>query len=168
MNEHTNSFKSQLKALGIDSKTKLHVTHCDKIEAKITQQKNKSIVSKPFGLWYSIGFEWLDFTINDFEGFYGEEKLYAYEINIDNLNILKLNTIEDINEFLKKYKIGNDMFSSIDWKEVSKLYDGIEINNYRKIKNKLSFNFEYMWLYGWDVSSGCIWNTKNLNIKEIK
>jgi hypothetical protein len=39
MNEHTNSFKSQLKALGIDSKTKLHVTHCDKIEAKITLQK---------------------------------------------------------------------------------------------------------------------------------
>jgi hypothetical protein len=168
MNEHTNSFKSQLKALGIDSKTKLHITHCDKIEAKITQQKNKSIVSKPFGLWYSIGFEWLDFTTNDFEGFYGEEKLYAYEINIDNLNILKLNTIEDINEFLKKYKIGNDMFVSIDWKEVSKSYDGIEINNYRKIKNKALLNFDYIWLYGWDVSSGCIWNTKNLNIKEIK
>jgi len=41
-------------------------------------------------------------------------------------------------------------------------------NNYRKIKNAASLNFDYIWLYGWDVSSGCIWNTKELNIKEIK
>lgn len=165
---YLNSFKTQLEALGINSNSKLHVTHCDKIEAKITEQKNKGISLKPFGLWYSIGVEWLDFTIYNFEGFYSDEKLYAYEINIDNLNILKLNTIEDVREFMKKYKIGNDTYVSIDWKKVSETYDGIEINNYGKIKNESLLDFDYIWLYGWDVSSGCIWNTEKLNFKEIK
>jgi hypothetical protein len=49
---------------------------------------------------------------------------------------------------------------SIDWKDVSNEYDGIEINPYQN-----EARYQYTWYYPWDVASGCVWHLKNLKIK---
>ena len=152
-------FKSELIKLGVNENTKLHITHNSEIISKVTNQRNSF---KPNGLWYSIGFDWLDFTINDFDSFYTEEKLYAFILNIKSLNILKISNMEELTKFNDKFKIGEDLTETIDWIEVSNQYDGIEISKYLYPDRHL-----YMWYYGWDVASGCIWNTEKIKINKI-
>ena len=48
---------------------------------------------------------------------------------------------------------------SIDWKKVASKYDGIEINPYQ-----FEARYQYLWYYGWDVASGCIWNLKSVKL----
>ena len=54
-----------------------------------------------------------------------------------------------------KYRGGAPKQYSINWSAVAKDYYGIEISPYRP-KYRLALG--YLWYYGWDVASGCIWN----------
>jgi hypothetical protein len=39
-------------------------------------------------------------------------------------------------------------------------YDGIEINPYQ-----FEARYQYLWYYGWDIASGCVWNLNNVKLK---
>ena len=63
--------------------------------------------------------------------------------------------------------MGKDSIRNIEWGEVAKKYSGIEIKNpdiYKFKKVPIGYRNEvYMsWLYGWDISSGCIWNKNGI------
>jgi len=67
-------------------------------------------------------------------------------------------------EFTRKFKEQNHYSDDmINWEEVSKNWEGIEIVPYiwtaRNILN---------WYYPWDVASGCIWNLDGISLEEIK
>ena len=116
---------------------------------------------KPNGFWYGFGNEWIDWVRSEMPDWEGK---YIYEVDIGNTNVLKIDTHFDLMKFHRKYaerkNVAHD--DMIDWIQVAKEYDGIEINPYQyEARN------QYMWYYGWDVASGCIWNLNNVKLKPI-
>lgn len=83
------------------------------------------------------------------------------KIKIDEPNdvnsVLLISNEEDLLKFHNKFKT-NDIIISIDWPTVAKLYAGIEISPYQ-YNYRLKSGF--IWYYGWDVASGCIWRPTN-------
>ena len=116
---------------------------------------------KPNGFWYGFGNEWIDWVRSEMPDWEGK---YIYEVDIGNTNVLKIDTHFDLMKFHRKYaerkQIARD--DLLDWSEVAKEYDGIEINPYQ-----FEARYQYMWYYGWDVASGCIWNLNNVKLKLI-
>ena len=116
---------------------------------------------KPKGFWYGFGNEWIDWVRSEMPDWEGK---YIYEVDIGNTNVLKIDTHFDLMKFHRKYaerkQIARD--DLLDWSEVAKEYDGIEINPYQ-----WEARCQYMWYYGWDVASGCIWNLNNVKLKLI-
>jgi hypothetical protein len=132
----------------------------------------QSFNMKPAGLWYSIGSAWKDWCEENASYFLGK---YEYELTHANANILYIKTQEELEKFTEAYApnfiTGGDgvhvkkgIYSQfyVDWPAVSTKYDGIEINPYQP-----SCAHKYMWYYGWDVSSGCIWNLNGVNLRPI-
>jgi len=133
---------------------------------------------KPKGFWYSINDEWYNFIKeNQMYDFYGN---YIHKIiinnnimtNIHNKNknkLLVINNKKDLKLFGIEYGDYNDISpnknipNKINWTKVAKDYGGIELSKYY-IYNKLELP---LWTNSWDVSSGCIWNTKSI-IKNTK
>jgi hypothetical protein len=70
---------------------------------------------------------------------------------------LVLSTVYEILHFNEKYKtlFSDNSFRNIDWKKVKKHYKGIIISPYQW---KLRLDTRVFWYYGWDCSSGCIWD----------
>ena len=119
---------------------------------------------KPTGLWYSLGSEWLDLLGEHADTGYGMFRWFteynsAHYLDLDHLNILRLNTSNKIDEFTKKYGIKNN--SMINWQSVANDYKGIDIIPYSPHARK------YGWYRGWDISSGCIWDTSAIK-KSVK
>jgi hypothetical protein len=116
---------------------------------------------KPNGFWYGFGNEWIDWVRSEMPDWEGK---YIYEVDIGNTNVLKIDSHFDLMKFHRKYaerkQIARD--DLLDWSEVAKEYDGIEINPYQ-----YEARYQYMWYYGWDVASGCIWNLNNVKLKLI-
>jgi hypothetical protein len=106
---------------------------------------------KPQGLWYAFGREWLEFlnVEND------SNVSPVFELTIDTSNIIRLNTVDDIEEFNDTYGDGR-LGDTINWLEVSRKYDGIEIYPFVR-------DYSALWWYrSFDVSSGCIWNLRRI------
>lgn len=118
---------------------------------------------KPHGVWYSVENDWLDWINSEMPHWIGK---YQQRLQVDESKLLILKTIEDVQGFVAKYKI--DLIPNspvnmigINWPKVMEDYGGIEIQNYHSIKwNEFrSLSSEIgTWFYGWDVSSGCIWD----------
>lgn len=135
------------------------------------------IFQKPHGVWFSVE----DFGEDDQnwkswcegESFRLEALKYKYLISIrKRARILYMSTIDELDAFSLKYA-GNDptgfkrytgnpeqrpYIYIIDWERVMVEYDGIIIAPYRwdcRLMNPTT-----SWYYGWDCSSGCIWNMK--------
>ena len=121
---------------------------------------------KPKGLWYSCGTAWKQW--GDAEDF-SISTNFIYELTLDYERILVLSSGIDIDDFTQQFSAnrkGFECFDSsnsrfIDWPTIAKDYHGIEISPYIWERR-----LQYMWYYGWDVASGCIWNPKA--IKELK
>ena len=125
---------------------------------------------KPVGLWYSCGSSWEDWASAVGFGGIGE---YVYEVELNVSNMLFISTADELDKFTTKYAAprsqDNSMFAdrqlwNIDWEKVAQTYDGIEICPYIA-----SRRHKYMWYYGWDVASGCLWNKNaivNLTLRE--
>lgn len=120
---------------------------------------------KPRGLWYAIGTEWIDWVEHEMPEWMGSN---FYKIEIDESKILFLKSSYDMMKFTLNYSPTPEKMSGfsidiskmalfdkmyIDWELVAKQYSGIEISPYR-----YQDRHRYMWYYGWDVASGCIWN----------
>jgi hypothetical protein len=119
----------------------------DKIIYSPVDQPNKPM-AKPFGLWYSIGTEWIDWVRMEMPQW---ERDHAFLLDIDDSRLLKINTYHDLKLFNEEY--GIDTYY-VDWKRVSEKYGGIEIAPYI-----YEARHEMLWYYPWDVASGCIWGS---------
>jgi hypothetical protein len=155
------SVKSKLKSIGVNNESRIHVTHTENLEAKPVNQENDR--PKPRGLWYGVGFGWLDFTISDFTSFYDKNKnVSVFEFDVSGVNLLHITNFDELIAFDKEYCDSTERFRNPDWVRLAKEYDGIEIAPYI-----YKGRFEILWYYGWDVASGCIWDPKGLKIKKV-
>jgi len=129
---------------------------------------------KPFGVWYSWGGVWADYLAGSK---WGRKRLEEYKcifkIKIQG-NVFRPRSQKEFIQFTERYGVlcsdikPNELsylksfqrgdykrFKHpflIDWFEVSKDYDGIDIRFNRKADEL------FYWYNGWDLSSGCIWN----------
>jgi hypothetical protein len=132
--------------------------------------------AKPSGLWVSvessefgeINYNWREWC--EAEEFNLEKLECAYEIELkEDASILHLKTYDEIFEFTKKYNGSTSSFDHvidayhIQWEEVKKLHQGIILAPYQWY---CRLHLESLWYYGWDCSSGCIWDLTC--IKEFK
>ena len=135
-----------------------------KLENRIYKCSNSS--DKPTGLWYQINDSWEEWCEYEMPHWLGPNSRGAYKVNIeiDKSNVLVIKTLEEFDNFHNRYRALNTYYNrsvNINWERVSEKYDGIEITNYlynRRLENWCS------WYYGWDVASGCIWNTDIIKV----
>ena len=119
---------------------------------------NQSTTGKPEGLWVSVGEEWLDWCRS--EEFRTDSDLYEHWVTVaDEANLLHLSSAEELDSFTADY--GEQLsprFESryIDWTRVADDYDGIVISPYVYSRRLTPHTH---WYYGWDIASGCIWNS---------
>ena len=155
------SVKVRLKSMGVNDGSRIHITHSENLEPKQVNQENDR--PKPRGLWYGVGFGWIDFTISDFTSFYDKDKnVSVFEFDVNSVNLLRITNFDELVAFDKEYCNSTERYRNPDWTRLEKEYDGIEIAPYI-----YKGRFEIFWYYGWDVASGCIWNPKGLKIKKV-
>ena len=53
----------------------------------------------------------------------------------------------------------------IDWHAVAQAYAGIEIAPYCW---SLRFEYEFLWYYGWDCASGCVWELSAVRVGQCE
>ena len=130
--------------------------------------RGQKLHKKPNGLWYAFGNEWTDYVKSVGGGFEMQYNFY-YKVDVSGCKMRKLNSEEDIIEFTKEYTdfdgTRETMFNTffIDWNLVVKDYDGIEVFPFPKKTMP-----EAKWLKDWDVSSGCVWNTNKVKLKDAE
>ena len=151
-------------------------------ELKIIDYKNEPLnyanvqLGKPRGLWVSVedGDGWKEWCLDN--DFYLKNLTYKYEVVLKkDMNILYLKNSNEILSFTDEYgydplveiyeqlnKKYPDKFdysfnscSAVRWDLLYEKYQGIVIAPYCW-KRRLDFNCQ--WYYGWDCSSGCIWD----------
>jgi hypothetical protein len=130
-------------------------------------QTELSWQAKPNGLWISVedegsGYNWREWCIA--EDFVVDRLKYSHQLILKpSAKIIHLKTPEEIFEFTKKYAAPTRFFdkeydtNEINWDEVKKEYQGIIISPYQW---DCRLALESQWYYGWDCSSGCIWDLK--------
>ena len=129
--------------------------------------EQKAMNFKPRGLWYSIDFEWFEWCVGNMPNWI---KRYMHTIELYESDILIISDIMELENFQRKYmeRLLNSQFGIINWAEVTKKYKGIEIRNYYKLKELTDVGLDFMWLYGWDVSSGCIWDLSAIKSTQVE
>ncbi len=123
------------------------------------QSSETCIFNKPNGLWYSVGDGWFRVVLDRTNRLYR----YLYRIDIDLTDMMVIRNEKDIIEFTKIFGSPSSGYpfdefgisDAIDWKMVAKTYTGIEIAPYI---HSNSIRMNWVWYYGWDVASGCIWD----------
>ena len=164
--------KSLVKKLLKFKIDKFHMSKI-KIESFPNIEQKKSLTTFPKGYFYTFGKEQCKKYNEDNE--IGAK--FFYKFDTKNCNILVINTIKKVKKFFLTYKgeemvLGQIIIPSccIDWKKVAKKYDGIEFYDpidYRGIYDDLRLEettFYYLWKT-WGL--GVIWNTDNLNVKNV-
>jgi hypothetical protein len=139
--------------------------HMSKTSFELEQRTfAQRVTMKPSGFWYGFGSEWIDWCRHEMPNWTGK---YIYGVDVDNINILRITTHMELMQFSREYQSDvsdtgyrRDAGEAIDWKMVANKYDGIEINPYQ-----FEARMQYMWYYGWDIASGCVWNLKNVKLK---
>lgn len=124
------------------------------------------VTMKPSGFWYGFGSEWIDWCRSEMPDWVGK---YIYGVDVGKSNVLQITTNLELMQFNRKYEsrvsdTGYKLYEgeSIDWQKVVSEYDGIEINPYQNEARN-----QYMWYYGWDIASGCVWNLSKVKLKLI-
>lgn len=132
-----------------------------------TNQREKHGWLKPYGLWVSVGIEWSRWC--KMEHFMLDHLRYCYQIFLKpDHNVLCLKTYTDIVDFNKKWRdpsrsyFTGNLGSIINWGLLSGSYDGLIISPY-----DYRARFDFLWYYGWDCASGCIWNKKSIEKFEL-
>lgn len=133
---------------------------------------------KPFGLWYGVGTQWIDFVVNEMPK---GVKTYIYELIVDLPKILVVQDEKHATEIEKEYGVWSDFHKFgwydpagaiqhiqhhdngqtvstqrpklIDWQKAGQKYFGVEVNP-EKIYSP--------WSDRWDVHSGCVWNKSGI------
>lgn len=157
------------------------IHHTNNSEIKIPspiRYREMEVTMKPNGLWYSIDWSWVDWCKDNT----GWTHRNHFELEIDLTKVLLIDTGNKLKEFAKNFgeipewqkelansdamkKLwDNPKRDYINWKQVAEKYSGIEINPYHRMQRR-----DYLWVSGWDVSSGCIWNLELIkSVKQIE
>jgi len=140
----------------IQSNDRIIMNNREFVELTTTPQKEK-VSSKPQGLWYALGHEWIDW-VREAMPEHEHKNLYKLDLNFSNICVLDR---EKSIEFTEKYGgqlYDFDNFIYINWVKVAQDFSGIEIHDPSRSN----------WMAGWDVSSGCVWNKDAINsIKRV-
>jgi hypothetical protein len=138
------------------------------LEPRDYSQADLEWQSKPNGLWFSVeevgkhpnNYNWREWC--EAKNYQVGSLVVAYEIVLkEDTNILHLKTAEKIKEFTKQYLLktrdGHAEWGTyqLEWNEVKKKHSGIIISPYQW---DCRLSLETGWYYGWDCSSGCIWD----------
>ena len=119
--------------------------------------------AKPEGLWYAIDHAWLDWCSGEMPEWV---KDLLFSLRVDTKDILVLDTVDKVKSFIHRYSVPAwpqaIRLQSIKWFDVSKDYKGVEIVNYHTMRWNSELN-DQLWLMGWDVDSGCIWDLSCIN-----
>jgi hypothetical protein len=128
-------------------------------EITFKNSPNQENRRKPIGLWYGIGSSWVDW-IRYNQPSWEKDFIHIVDVDLSKMKVIRNNKqlIEFHNEYFIKDEFGGN---KIDWGKVAEKYSGIEISPFI-----VRYYSEIDWYYGWDVSSGCIWNSDA--IKDIK
>lgn len=143
---------------------------------------------KPNGLWFDVNEEWKRWCAG--AQFRPETFRYRHTVTlVDASRILFLRGARDIDAFTRRYghdlsdrivllqeaegtdaftrRYGTDLFSDIRrqfsnyilWEEVAQEYSGIIISPYSRSRSRI-----YLWYYGWNCASGCVWDTSVIRL----
>lgn len=115
---------------------------------------------KPQGFWVSVedGDGWETWCRG--EDFGLDRLSHVHEIEFaDDANILVIPTVWELDQFHDEYRdllhTKASDFRAIKWAQVADEYHGIIIAPYQWARR---LDGPARWYYGWDCSSGCIWN----------
>ena len=105
---------------------------------------------KATGLWYAWGREWIEFEQIHYLPDQDDRSLPPiYQVEVDTSNFITLTNDIEIHGFNERYRVDEDG-TTIDWRAVSKQYDGIEVSPFIK-------ECELYWYRALDIASGCCW-----------
>lgn len=110
---------------------------------------------KPKGLWFSVedGYGWREWC--EQEEFNLQNLKIGTELRLlESAQVLKISSSTEVQEFTTLFSAIYKNGTYINWKRVSKDFDAIIIAPYI-LKCRLGRYF--LWYYGWDCSSGCVW-----------
>jgi hypothetical protein len=119
---------------------------------KYEQNPESFTFDKPIGFWYAQGGAWAEY-MKRFEQERFEDYHYIASLNIDYLNVLKIDTPKKFQDFHDTYLVKRKFGPAIDWKRVANEYKGIQIIPYFS-----QFRRTHLWYNMWDLASGCIWD----------
>ena len=120
--------------------------------------RSQAVGTKPTGLWYGIDNSWQEWAAERLPWIYD----HSFELELDLSRMLIISNEQDFRKFHSQYKtILYSVTEVIDWPKVALEYGGIETNPYLP-----SLTSEYIWYYGWDVASGCVWDMPNIKINK--
>ena len=134
----------------------------------------QEIGTKPNGLWYECqdgsSETWKEFCTIGLSKGYQYDSTYNVVLKDDGYYILHITDERHFEKFYEMYSVnhpadqdGSKGFDKmIDWPKVAEHYAGIEICPYLSKKRHDDDSF---WYYGWDVASGCVWDSSG--IKEL-
>jgi len=123
----------------------------------VRQERSQMPMQKPKGLWYGCGDDWIQWLRGDMPEWL-EEATYLYEIKLGS-DVLQISNDDEFqnleDEFLIFAPYGQ---KAMDWGLIQNAgYSGLEICPYNEGRRWGSD-----WYYGWDVGSGCIWDSKGI------
>lgn len=161
--------------MGSVPKNELILVSPEKISEVKDTAGSCTLGSKPVGLWYANGTEWLEFLKYEMPD-YMEKINHIYKIKPNYSSggiyasgggVLKLSTAKDVLDFTSQYGVDRYRTGSIDyidWSLVANDWDGIEIIPYQR---SLRMGNETSWYYTWDIGSGCIWSPFGVSNLEL-
>ena len=114
---------------------------------------------KPSGLWYSVGDEWKRWC--EAEEFRTDTLAVVYRLIVDEGAILRLTTESEIRAFTARFRLRDTAWQTwdINWPRIAREWAGIEIAPYQW---GCRLDTGTRWYSGWDVASGCIWDSRAL------
>jgi len=127
---------------------------------------------KPEGFWLSVNGSWERWLEGNWDEWLKGKVCLQAELEGD-INLFVIKTKQ---QFLDKFKelTGKELDESspirFDYHEFHKKlmehYDGMMLLSEPFWKHRLDFGF--MYFYGWDCESICVWNRKKIKFKEVK
>ena len=123
----------------------------------VRQKRPQNPNQKPVGLWYGCGDSWIEWLRGDMPQWL-EESTYLYEIKLGS-DVLQISNDEEFqkleDDFLVFAPHGQ---KAMDWGLIQNNgHSGIEICPYNQGRR-----WKSDWYYGWDVGSGCIWDSRGI------
>jgi hypothetical protein len=130
------------------------------------QSDSQSSHTKPRGFWITDDSDscWKSWCVGEQWGLGG--LTHKHRIDLDESNVLILRGEYQVRAFSREYGFARHWGGPddrkwrdwcIDWRKVAARHDGIIIAPYVW---SLRLEDGFMWYYGWDCASGCIWNAR--------